>query len=223
MPPYNRKMRPKGRERIVARGERRRDRKERRREVERVAAPEAFSIIELDGGGGNWLVHRKLKVGEGDWKRDCQSWKKERKEGTTYRSIIEITGATSTAAEAALTRSAPSRRPRFLVFHFVLVVAIPSAAALDIEAVGFVSTTSPPPPPPPPPRSAARVFCVCVARLSARCECGDDVVVLSPETASAGPWTGTGAGVPSFIVEEVSVACWARTGVFSTGVRQRGG
>lgn len=115
----------------------------------------------------------------------------------TYRSIMEITGATSTAAEAALTRSAPSRRPMFLVFHFVLVVVIPSAAAFEIEAVGFVSTISPPP------RSAARVFCVCVAR-PARCECGD--VVLSPAVsngeaaAETGPWTGTGAGVPSFIV-----------------------
>lgn len=103
--------------------------------------------------------------------------------------MIEITGATSTAAAAALTRSAPSRRPRFLVFHFDVVL---------VKAVGFVSTISPPSAP----SSAARVFCVCVAR-PARCECD----VLSPaavsngEAAETGPWTGTGAGVPSFMSE----------------------
>ena len=34
-----------------------------------------------------------------------------------YRSMMDITGATSTAAEAALIASVPSRQPRFLVFH----------------------------------------------------------------------------------------------------------
>lgn len=101
----------------------------------------------------------------------------------TYRSIIEMTGATSTAAAAALTRSAPSRRPRFLVFHFDVVL---------VEAVGFVSTISPPSAP----SSAARVFCVCVAR-PARCECD----VLSPAAVSNGEAAETGAGVPSFMSE----------------------
>lgn len=42
-------MRPKGRERIVARGDSNKERRERRREVPMEAAPEAFSIIELLG------------------------------------------------------------------------------------------------------------------------------------------------------------------------------
>jgi hypothetical protein len=36
--------------------------------------------------------------------------------------MMDIIGATSTAAEAALMRSAPSRRARFLVFHFAVVL-----------------------------------------------------------------------------------------------------
>lgn len=135
-------MRPKGLERMVERGDKKRERRERRREVSRGAAPEAFSIIE--------------------------------------RSIMAITGATSTAAEAALTKSAPSRRPRFFVFHFDVVVLV-----AVVSSTAFVM--------------AVAVFCVCVAKPAARCEYGGDVL-SPPAAASTGPWTGTGAGVPSFMV-----------------------
>jgi hypothetical protein len=49
--------------------------------------------------------------------------------------MMDIMGATSTAAEAALTRSAPSRSARFLVFHSD-VWLLPAFGSEAAEAAG---------------------------------------------------------------------------------------
>jgi hypothetical protein len=46
------------------------------------------------------------------------------KKQKTHWSMIAISGATSPAAHEALTASAPSRRPRFLVFQFVRTFSV---------------------------------------------------------------------------------------------------
>jgi len=56
--------------------------------------------------------------------------------GVAYRSMMEMMGATSTAAEAALTMSAPSRHERFLVFHWE---DFSMAAAATAVALGFAT------------------------------------------------------------------------------------
>ena len=53
--------------------------------------------------------------------------------GHTYRSITVISGATNTAALAAEAQSAPSRRPRFLVFH---LASLPDSS-LDTGTAGM--------------------------------------------------------------------------------------
>jgi hypothetical protein len=55
--------------------------------------------------------------------------------GLAYRSMMDIIGATSTAAEAAPRKSAPSRSPRFLVFHFE-VVSLPVLGSVAITGDG---------------------------------------------------------------------------------------
>jgi hypothetical protein len=47
--------------------------------------------------------------------------------------MMDIIGAMSTAAEAALMASAPSRRARFLVFHFPAWLAPASGRTVSVE------------------------------------------------------------------------------------------
>lgn len=55
--------------------------------------------------------------------------------GLAYRSMMDIIGATSTPAEAAARKSAPRRRPRFLVFHFEAVL-LPVLGSVAITGDG---------------------------------------------------------------------------------------
>lgn len=126
-------MRPKGLERNIVLGEVRKVVREVRREVRRGERPEAFSIIDLEDVSD---LEGEITGG---------------KRGEKYRSMTEMMGATRTAAEAAEMRSAPRRKGRFLVFHFVVcslggtalvmvVVVLASMIAVVVVVRGEVAT-----------------------------------------------------------------------------------
>jgi hypothetical protein len=107
-------MRADGLEKMREYGRRRRWRKDALRAAPKLRLPEAFSMIDLKG---EKEVSARPPDASGIW-----NW--------TYRSIIEITGATNPAAQAAATASAPKRRPRLSVFHFLRTLCGISVSAL---------------------------------------------------------------------------------------------
>lgn len=82
--------------------------------------PEAFSIIDLGGGRDVRMCGEVEMVGG----------------RAAYRSIMDIIGATRAAAEEALTRSAPRRSARFLVFHFA-VRPVPDLGSIVAAGAGM--------------------------------------------------------------------------------------
>lgn len=96
-------MRAHGLEKMIECGRRRRRRRDSLRVAPKLRLPEAFSMIDLNG-------EKEVSARPAD-ASDIWNW--------TYRSMMEITGATNPAAQAAATASVPKRRPRFSVFHFL--------------------------------------------------------------------------------------------------------
>lgn len=107
VPPYSMKMSATGREKSIARGRENSVRKEVLRLSASVLRPDAFSMMDLLAEACQ-SRHAVLRdVGGHRANSAC----------STNLSIIDMKGAIMDAAHAALTASAPSRKPRFLVFH----------------------------------------------------------------------------------------------------------